>query len=171
MSRLKRRRWIIGLVAMGGLAALACASFTTPEPHWIYNASASVPVGWYRVEPAKSLQVGTIVLTRLPPEVLDLAAQRGYLPAHIPLLKRVGAVGSQHVCMRGDLVHVDGMPMAVALPADRWGRPLSHWPQCRVLADGELFLLSTDHPGSFDSRYYGPVGVDSVIGQARRIWQ
>ena len=36
--------------------------------------------------------VGSIVLVRLPADAAALAAQRGYLPAHIPLLKRVGAV-------------------------------------------------------------------------------
>ena len=35
--------------------------------------------------------MGSIVLVRLPTDVAALAAQRGYLPASVPLLKRVGA--------------------------------------------------------------------------------
>ena len=55
---------------------------------------------------------GSIVLARLPAEPAALAAQRGYLPPHIPLLKRVGAVAPQHVCI------VDGQ--SCALTACLW---------------------------------------------------
>jgi hypothetical protein len=48
---------------------------------------------------ATSLSVGSIVLTTLPPDAAALAAQRGYLPARVPLLKRVGAVAPQEVCI------------------------------------------------------------------------
>ncbi|MFV3094128.1 S26 family signal peptidase, partial [Pseudomonas sp. GW6] len=86
--------------------ALAWAAFVQPLPRLIYNPSDSVPVGWYRVQPLhhraaslpRRLEVGSIVLTRLPADAGVLAAQRGYLPAHVPLLKRVGAVAPQHVC-------------------------------------------------------------------------
>jgi type IV secretory pathway protease TraF len=43
--------------------------------------------------------VDSIVLTTLPPDAAALAAQRGYLPARVPLLKRVGAVAPQEVCI------------------------------------------------------------------------
>jgi len=74
-------------------------AFVQPLPRLVYNPSDSVAVGWYRIKPFKhdadsllrSLSAGSIVLTRLPPDAAALAAQRGYLPTHIPLLKRVGA--------------------------------------------------------------------------------
>ena len=133
-----------------------------PLPRLIYNPSDSVPVGWYRVQPIdhraaslpRRLEVGSIVLTRLPADAAALAAQRGYLPAHVPLLKRVGAVAPQHVCIVARQVRIDGVPTAAALPADRLGRPLPSWQHCRPLAEGELFLLSVTNPASFDSRYF-----------------
>ena len=79
----------------------------------------------------RPLSVGSIVLTRLPAEAGVLAAQRGYLPAHIPLLKRVGAVAPQHVCIVAGQVRIDGVPVTAALPADRLGRPLPSWQHCR----------------------------------------
>ncbi|MGP6010949.1 S26 family signal peptidase [Pseudomonas aeruginosa] len=176
-SRLRSRIVLAGLSAIG-LAALAWASFVQPLPCLIYNPSDSVPVGWYRVEPLqlwagsllRPLSVDSIVLVRLPADATALAAQRGYLPAHIPLLKRVGAVAPQHVCVVAGQLRIDGVPVATALPADRLGRPLPSWRHCRPLAEGELFLLSVTNPASFDSRYFGPVSTSAVIGVARPIW-
>ena len=99
-----------------------------------------------------------------------LAAQRGYLPTRIPLLKRVGAVAPQEVCIADGKVRIDGVPSAAVLSADRWGRPLPSRQQCHRLRHGELFLLSVTNPASFDSRYFGPVSAASVIGVARPVW-
>ena len=176
-SRLRARIVLAGLSACG-LAALAWAAFVQPLPRLIYNPSDSVPVGWYRVKPLdhratslpRSLSVGSIVLVPLPDRAAMLAAQRGYLPTRVPLLKRVGAVAPQHVCIVAGQVRIDGVPTAAALPADRLGRPLPSWPHCRPLAEGELFLLSVTNPASFDSRYFGPVSASVLIGVAHPVW-
>ena len=171
-------RILLIVLSVCGLAALAWASFVQPLPRLIYNPSDSVPVGWYRLDPLQHssdslshrLEVGSIVLTTLPPETAELAARRGYLPDHIPLLKRVGAVAPQHVCIVAGRVRIDGVPVATTLSADRVGRPLPSWQLCRRLEPGELFLLSTINPASFDSRYFGPVSASSVIGVAHPLW-
>ncbi|WP_162956241.1 S26 family signal peptidase, partial [Pseudomonas aeruginosa] len=152
-----RVRIVLAVLSACGLAALAWVSFVQPAAHIIYNPSDSVPVGWYRIRPTAPTHIGSIVLAQLPADVAALAAQRGYLPSHIPLLKRVGAVAPQHVCIVDGQVRIDGVPVTAVLPADRMGRSLPFWPQCRPLADGELFLLSTTNPASFDSRYFGPI--------------
>ena len=172
-SRL-RARIVLAALSACGLAALAWASFVRPAAHVVYNPSDSVPVGWYRIESADSLprplSVGSIVLARLPGDVAALAAQRGYLPAHIPLLKRVGALAPQHVCIVGGVVQIDGVPAAAVQPTDRMGRLLPSWPQCRRLHPSELFLLNTTNPASFDSRYFGPIAAYAVIGVAQPIY-
>lgn len=176
-SRLRARIVLAGLTACG-FAALAWAAFVSPLPRLTYNPSDSVAVGWYRIEPfdprtaslPRALSVDSIVLVPLPAEAAALAAQRGYLPTRVPLLKRVGAVAPQHVCIVAGQVRIDGVPSAAVLAADRLGRPLPSWPQCRRLAPGELFLLSVTNPASFDSRYFGPVSASTVIGVAHPVW-
>ena len=176
-SRL-RARVVVATLAAIGLAALAWAAFVQPPPRLIYNPSDSVAVGWYRIEPfaprtaslPRPLSVDSIVLVPLPDRAAMLAAQRGYLPTRVPLLKRVGAVAPQHVCIVAGQVRIDGVPTAAALPADRLGRPLPSWPHCRPLAEGELFLLSVTNPASFDSRYFGPVSASVLIGVAHPVW-
>ncbi|MFG9472251.1 S26 family signal peptidase [Pseudomonas aeruginosa] len=176
-SRLRARIVVATLTAIG-FAALAWAAFVSPLPRLTYNPSDSVAVGWYRIDPLdprtaslpRPLSVDSIVLVPLPTTAATLAAQRGYLPTRVPLLKRVGAVAPQHVCIVAGQVRIDGVPSAAVLPADRLGRPLPSWPQCRQLRPGELFLLSVTNPASFDSRYFGPVSASAVIGVARPIW-
>jgi conjugative transfer signal peptidase TraF len=171
-SRL-RARIALAMLSACGFAALAWASFVRPVAQVVYNPTDSVPIGWYRIEPihspTDSLHVGSIVLARLPADAAALAAQRGYLPSHIPLLKRVGAISPQHVCIVKGEVRIDGVPLTAVLHADRLGRPLPSWPQCRVLAEGELFLLSATNQASFDSRYFGPIAASAVIGIAQPI--
>ena len=176
-SRLRARLVLAGLSACG-LAALAWASFVSPLPRLTYNPSDSVAVGWYRVDSLghrasslpRPLSVDSIVLVPLPTEAAALAAQRGYLPTRVPLLKRIGAVAPQEVCITGGIVRIDGVPSAAVLRADRMGRPLPSWSQCRRLEPGELFLLSTTNPASFDSRYFGPVSASTVLGVAHPVW-
>ena len=176
-SRL-RARLVLACLSACGLAALAWASFVRPLPRLVYNPADSVAVGWYHVELLhqhtgsllRPLSVGSIVLTTLPADTAALAAQRRYLPARVPLLKRVGAVAPQSVCVFDALVWIDGVPVAALLPADRLGRPLPSWPQCRQLRPGEVFLLSSTNPASFDSRYFGPVSASAVIGVAHPVW-
>ncbi len=176
-KRWRTRIALAGLSA-GALVALAWTSFLPPLPRLTYNPTASVAVGWYRVDPLqrgangllRPVVVDDIVLVPLPTEMAALAAHRGYLPMHVPLLKRVGAVAPQTVCIVGGVVRIDGVPAAAAMSADRLGRPLSSWRSCRRLETGELFLLSLTDPASFDSRYFGPVRVSDLLGVAHPVW-
>jgi conjugative transfer signal peptidase TraF len=165
-------------VCMGaGLAAL-CAPVVMPMaahgPVWVvFNPTDSVPRGWYRVsriDDVSSLHVGSIVLARLPADVATLAGQRGYLPSGVPILKRIGAIAPQSVCVREQVVRIDGAAAAALRTHDGADRPLQAWPQCRALATGELFLLSDTNSASFDSRYFGPITASAVLGIARPMW-
>lgn len=162
-------RWPLALLA-GSLMALGWTAIAASSPRLIYNASDSVPVGWYRISPANTLAPGDLVLVHLPPEVKSLAAQRGYLPANVPLLKAVAATAPQRVCVQGSQVRIDGVVVARRMRWDRQGRALPTWQACRRLVSDELFLLSGNNPASFDSRYFGPVSVDAVIGRAQPLW-
>lgn len=165
--------WFMHFAGMAVGSAL-CVPLALHAPiRIVYNPSDSVPRGWYVVEEIKnagSLHVGSIVLARLPGEVAQFAAQRGYLPVGVPILKRIGAVASQSVCIRAQFLYIDGLVVAHARTHDGAHRPLRAWSQCYCLAVGELFLLSATNPASFDSRYFGPISASTVIGVARPLW-
>lgn len=166
------------LTCMGiGLAVMLASSLVPvvarESAFVVYNPTDSVPRGWYRVSRAgsvSSMPVGTIVLARLPAEAAAFAGQRGYLPAGVPILKRIGATPPQTVCVHEHRVHIDGAWVATARTHDGAHRPMQAWAHCRPLSAGELFLLSDTNPVSFDSRYFGPIARASVLGIAKPLW-
>jgi conjugative transfer signal peptidase TraF len=158
------------LCTLIGIAVAAAPTVYRPAVRIVYNASSSAPMGWYLIQPVTSPKVGDYVLATLPAEAATLAAQRGYLPAGVPIVKRVGAVAGQHVCAREDVLSIDGGPSGRILRSDQQGRALPTWQQCRSILTGELFLLSTTNPASFDSRYFGPIRAAAVRGQAVSLW-
>jgi conjugative transfer signal peptidase TraF len=139
-------------------------------PLVIFNASASAPIGFYLVLPAHPLNRGELVLVRTPENVRVLAAERNYLPPTVPLVKRVAALQGQTVCAVGRTLTIAGRHVADRLAFDRHGRPMPAWTACRELSADEIFLLMADVPDSFDSRYFGPVSTNAVIGRLSPLW-
>ncbi|HGI8196029.1 TPA: S26 family signal peptidase, partial [Citrobacter freundii] len=52
----------------------------------------------------------------------------------------------------------------------RRGRSLPIWQGCRMVADGELFLMNWQVRDSLDGRYFGPLPANSVIGRATPLY-
>ncbi|MBO9355932.1 S26 family signal peptidase [Bordetella petrii] len=138
-------------------------------PRLVYNASDSVPRGFYAIR-AQPPRVGDAILVRLPPSAARLAAERGYLPAGVPLIKPIAAGYGDHVCVRNGIVRINGRVVTLTLTHDRQGRPLASWTGCRLLAEHEWFLLGNAHAASFDSRYFGPVARTAAYGVAVPVW-
>ena len=164
-----RRRYAlrIGALAAIGLAALALGPSV---PSFVWNASASAPLGLYRVEQTKSLRKGDLVLAWAPDSARRMAAERGYLPESVPLTKRIVAVSGVTACGRHGLILIIGWVAAIQLPADPQGRPLPPCTGCRVLAPGEVFLLMAEVWDSFDGRYFGPISRSAIVGKLVPIW-
>ncbi len=120
------------------------------------NPTPSLPKGIYRVVsgvPAK----GDLVAFCLEGEFAQLALERGYLepgscPSGLrPLLKRLSG-------LPGDVVNPYASPICTE---DSHGRPMSAALTPGVIPSGMALVLA-DHPGSFDSRYFGFVPLDSL---------
>lgn len=158
------------IIAVGGITLLAAPALVPPLPRLVWNATPSAPVGLYRVEPHALPRGDELVLVMPPPPLARLFAARGYLPEHMPLLKRIAAQPGQRLCRFDDRVTVDGHIVAVALAHDRHGRPLPVWHGCRTLRSDELFVLSPGVRDALDSRYFGPLPRAALIGVATPLW-
>jgi conjugative transfer signal peptidase TraF len=163
-------RWTTLLIGATGVVCMAVSGHGHLAPRLTYNASASAPLGWYLVLPPDRLKVDDYVLLNLPTDARRLAAERGYLPETVPLLKRIGAMPNQFVCVRRRHLWVDGELAATALTHDRRGRELVPWQGCRVLDSNEILLISRDNSASFDSRYFGPIPMKNLMGKAAPLW-
>lgn len=166
-SRLGGRR---ALALCGGTALLALAPLALDLPlRLMWNASASVPRGFYRVTDERP-RVGDLAVVHPPGPVARFMARRRYVPLGVPLLKPVAATMGARVCRTDAVVTIDGRRAARALAADRIGRALPRWSGCRTLGAGDVFLLAPASASSFDSRYFGAVPADAIAGRATPVW-
>jgi conjugative transfer signal peptidase TraF len=144
-------------------AAIATAALLATVPQVLINTTASEPEGFYwRIgEPAA---VGRLVAFKAPAAAFPYAeAHLAYL-RRVPMLKTVAAGPGDQVCARDRRLVIAGRDRGAIAWTDREGRALPHWNGCRRLGPRELFVFSDRVPNSFDSRYFGPIDPQGVLG-------
>lgn len=166
---MRSRLLVLTTVVAAGIA-LAFASWAGLPRRLLFNSTDSAPRGWYFLHATSALRAGDVVLVNLPNDAAQLAGARGYLPIGVPLIKQVAAIEGTEVCVHDRKVFVEGTVAGSTLDSDGQGRALTAWPGCRRLRADEFFLLSTSATASFDSRYFGPVARDSVLGRVIPLW-
>ncbi|MEJ1967045.1 MAG: S26 family signal peptidase [Rhizomicrobium sp.] len=176
------RTTIMATAAFAILSQLASAPFPIPllqigMPPFpllpkllLWNASASAPRGLYLLHPALPLHAGELVAVMPPESLARFAALRAYLPSGVPLLKHIAALDGQKVCRFADRVTIDGRIAALARKRDSRGRTLPRWQGCRTLRAGEVFLLNSAIPDSFDGRYFGVLSANTITARAEPLW-
>lgn len=142
------------------------------------NTTPSVPMGLWQVKPGPPAR-GDIVLICPPDTAVMRGAHAagylsgGYCPGGLaPLLKPVAALPGDEVQPSPLGVVVNGrlLPRTAPMQADGSGRLLPVVPQIAVTVPaGEVWLLSSYNKASFDSRYFGPLRAERIIGVARPI--
>ena len=160
------------LLLAGGaaLAALLLPALHRPALRLVWNVSASVPVGLYRIVPDLQVRRGDLVAVRPTPALADFMANRRYVELNALLVKPVAALIGQRVCRVGATITIDGRVVVTALQIDSRNRPLPVWGGCRQLGSSELFLLAPSVAASFDGRYFGSTPMRRVIGRAVPLW-
>lgn len=159
------------LAATGfAIAALLLPALQPPQLRLVWNVSPSVPTGLYRIATGAAPRPGDLVAVRLPPGLADFMAERRYVEAGALLIKPVAAGAGATVCRHGATVTIDGAPVALARDRDRLDRPLPRWSGCLQLGAEQLFLIAPATPGSFDSRYFGPIDRAAIVGRALPVW-
>jgi conjugative transfer signal peptidase TraF len=144
---------------------------------WI--TSHSLPWGIYR-RTQEPIQRGVLIHVCLPEALAAYALEREYLSAgpcpglYQELLKPVAAVAGDVVEISETGVSVNGsvIPGSLAFSADSHGRP--HTVRMEkgwyVVPEGQVFLLSTYHPRSWDGRYFGFLPLSAVRGTVWGVW-
>ncbi|MEM7683200.1 MAG: S26 family signal peptidase [Pseudomonadota bacterium] len=154
------------MIGSAGIALIALSAIIRTNPILVWNASASVPIGFYTVQPLDTPNVGDLVVLEPPSPLGDWLLEHGYLGADVPLIKHVAALPGQRVCRVGVTVSIDGVTVATAKERDRFDRPLPVWQGCHRITDEQVFFLNPDTEASLDGRYFGPLPRDTIIGRA-----
>lgn len=163
-----KRPILLGAAVLGALA-VAAPTLALWRPAVLWNTTASAPLGLYRLQPDGGPHVGDWVAVRPPSQLARWLARQGFLPAGVPLLKRIAATQPSKVCRIGTTIVIDGAVAAIARKVDRFGRPLPVWSGCYRLGHPDIFLLNADAPGSLDGRYFGPLPARLIVGKATQV--
>lgn len=175
LRRMKRLVWFyrissVSLFTLGFIVLLGGQGFRV-------NLTPSEPLGlWRIVKPDRPILVGDLVFI-CPPntDAMREARARGYLRFGLcagwvaPLIKRVVATSGQAIEIHDD-VRIDGRPLPHSHVArtDGQGRGMVQY-EGGVVPPGTVFLHSA-FSGSFDSRYFGPLPMEGILGLAQEVW-
>ena len=109
-----------------------------PKPVLFYNPSYSAPVGWYKLRVNAPIVAGSQVAAYAPEWARKLADERS--------------------------VRVPKRPDITILRQDVLGGDMPQKSGCHVLKAGEFLIISPDVQTGFDSRYFGPVSRENILG-------
>lgn len=138
-----------------------------------FNASPSLPIGLYITSSASNANL--IEFCPAGP-FASVALSRGYRDPGVcsdggaPLVKPVVARAGDLVelSVAGIAVNRHMLPNTTPLTVDTKGRPLTSWRQgSYIVESGFVWVASSYNPRSFDSRYFGPVAINSIRDHVR----
>lgn len=152
-------------VAVGGVATLALGAACYAIGARV-NTTRSIPLGLYWTSDAP-VETGRYVMF-CPPQlgVFEEARRRGYIAAGFCpggygyIMKKVLAANGDAINVAADGVRVNGRLLSDSAPfkADKSGRAMARFQSdAYVLSEFQVLLMSDVNPGSFDSRYFGPI--------------
>lgn len=151
------------LIFTAGLVLLAAVYLFAPRLNFIFNTSASMPVGLYRHHPDVRPSVGDIVLLHPPSTVRSMVRARGYAPRSGRIQKYLLADAGTRFCVTKTSFRFRSRNLE-RFSEDSDGRPLPDLPKgCRAVPSNHV-LVGTPHPRGFDSRYFGPVSRTQLDG-------
>ena len=137
------------------------------------NTSPSPPMGLY----ITTADAGANMVEFCPAEPFaTFAIVRGYRDpgacrdGAAPLLKPIVAKPGDVVELSARGISVNGALLSNTAPLskDTKGRPLEAWPFGRyVVAYETVWVASSYHPRSFDSRYFGPISTSAIRNRVK----
>jgi conjugative transfer signal peptidase TraF len=177
---LRRLEGVRGPVAtMTGIAIAAAVLIAIGEAFGVLisNTDSAAPAGIYRVAD-KRIERGDLVAACLPIVIAQQGLARGYLrtggcPGNAePVGKIAGGLPGDVVEIERGWVAVNGVriPHSALATHDSVRRPLQHsvWGK-HTVGVNEVWLFGFNDTRSWDSRYFGPIGLSNVRGVLKPI--
>jgi len=129
----------------------------------------SLPYGIYIKTPGIP-ERDSYAATCLTPEIAQYGIERGYLAkgvcqsGTVLVLKVIKGIPGDHYSVKNGFFELNGVSYNI-VPKDSLGRPLKvfYGQNQGTVEPGKYILLSTFIKNSWDSRYWGPVGVEFLV--------
>ena len=142
-----------------------------------WNPTASVRTGLYVI--TNDAQASLVAFCPTGDAATEAIA-RGYRPRSLQCPDKYAALLKPVAARAGDTVEVGQMgisvnghllPNTAAFKIDAKKRPMHLWPNgTYIVQPGTVWVLSTYNKYSYDSRYYGPIQLSTVISHAKPLW-
>lgn len=152
------------------VVALTLAFWSLYDAGIRFNLTASMPVGVYKKTSSMPAH-GNLVVVCLDKQFADMAISRNYIapgqcPSGMqPLLKKVAALPGDEIVYddtQGIFINNELWPHSIVQDVDSKGRPMARAYFPSVVPVKKILVLSDQHDGSFDSRYFGLVELEQV---------
>ena len=105
--------------------------------------------------------------------VFDRATVNGNDVVHDDLIKRVIALGGETISIKSCIVYINGTILAEPYLPARDTEMTDPQDRCStvdivdtVIPEGEFFLMGDNRPQSYDSRMFGPITREMIVGRA-----
>ena len=170
--------WLKAFFIAAGMfvATTVCAKLAG----YVVNISHSMPMGIYRLTSVMP-QRGSVVSTCIDAgnQVMTIAIERRYFPTGkcpdglMPFLKTVAALPGDIVDIEQASIYVNNVPVphTQRILTDWLSRPLPHVKEGRYrVGPGQVFLLASHSPDSFDGRYFGLTSQREIQGVAKPVY-
>jgi conjugative transfer signal peptidase TraF len=169
----RRRRPVLLATAITFISTIGIAGIAGVR----WNPTASVRTGLYIITNDANAPLVAFCPTG---EAATEAIARGYRPRglqcpdkYAALLKPVAARAGDTVEVSQNGISVNGrlLPNTASFKTDVKKRPMHVWPNgTYIVQPGTVWVLSTYNKYSYDSRYYGPIQLSTVITHAKPFW-
>jgi conjugative transfer signal peptidase TraF len=159
-----------------GFAALAVSMGVLGWKAWgpkiLINETPSEPRGLYRLveHPEADFRRGMYVVFPVPNELHALVYGRHWMKNGIPFLKQVMGLAGDQVCVVSHQLKINGRTIGPVFERDSQGQSLPQHPGCFEVQAGTFFAASQALDKSFDGRYFGPLPLSQLQGEARPVW-
>jgi signal peptidase I len=127
--------------------------------------SAMIPT----IKPGDSILVQTSAYARREPRVGEIVAFFPPESGRAYVFRIIGTSGDRLQIVAGR-VHRNGSPADEQFADTEWKMPYAREMAEVVVPQGELFLLGDNRDNANDSRVWGTVATDAVIGRAVGVW-
>ncbi len=134
------------------------------------NLTASVPPGVYLRIPQKDISYGSYAVFRLPNTLASQLRVAPWYPKGEFFIKEVIGIEGDTIEPAHNGYRVNGIELFPRFNQDRYGNTLPQALERVYTVPPESLILGSEHPYSFDSRYFGVVYLSELDGVYRLLW-